>query len=378
MQKVAGFHAAVQWSLVIVLLILILVIVHRSTYALATGYTAAVAEGFRNPPPQLSAEAAQELEPRRPDATNPARVAAPEAAIVAPYNTQRGGVRDVPPHEYANYTSTTRRTPERIYDAAYAKLYDRIVNDYKRNLMGYEVDQVRRHTRLAEYGSRANVLDIGCGTGWHVKKFAAQRIRCVGLEQSRAMLDQARRNVGGRTGRGSHAARLVQGDMLDGNTFKPGEFTHATLFYFTLYYAPDPAKLLRNVERWLKPGGWCCVHIVDPARFDPVLDAANPIVGISRQRYMAQRQVESKVFLQNCIYRARFELDRQAHRSTFVETIVYPQRRVVRKNEHALAMPPLRAMVRMFRRAGFKMRRVLHLIHLGYEYQYLCVLQKIA
>ena len=57
MRRATGFHAAVQWSLVIVLLMLILVIVHRSTSAMAAGYTAAAVEGFRNPPPQLSADA---------------------------------------------------------------------------------------------------------------------------------------------------------------------------------------------------------------------------------------------------------------------------------------------------------------------------------
>ena len=379
-----GFHAAVQWSLVIVLLLLILILVHRAMFTMAEGYsnataTAVTTEGFRNPspvpaPPELLAR----VVPRQPAATNPMQVAAYDAgsARTAAYDTSRGGVRDVPPSEYLRWATTTRRRPDTIYDTKYARLYDRIVNDFKRKLMQYEVDQVRRNTRIEEYGRRANVLDLGCGTGWQVKKLAALCGRCVGLDQSRAMLDQARQNVGGKTGRGAHGARLVQGDMLSRKTFDEAEFTHITLFYFTVYYAPEPLPLLRNVAHWLKQGGWCVVHVVDPARFDPVLDAANPIVGISRQRYMTQRQLDSKVYLQKSLYHARFELDRKAHQATFTENIVFPERRHVRKNVHTLAMPPLRSMVRSFRKAGFKMRRVLHLVHLGYEYQYLCILQK--
>ena len=148
------------------------------------------------------------------------------------------------------------------------------------------------------------------------------------------------------------------------------------MFYFTLYCAPKPLQLLKNIARWLKPRGWLCMHAVDPLRFDPVLDAANPLVGISRQRYLSKRQVESKVFLQNCVYRSRFDYDCKKHRATFHETIVYPRKSVVRKHEHSLSMPPLGELVRTIRRAGFRLQRVLHLMHLGYEYQYLCILQK--
>lgn len=333
------FDEAAQWVLVIVLLLLLLAIVHRSIYRIAANYNERV-EGFRS------------------------------GGADAVYS--RAPVEDVSPSEYAQYTSVTKTVPSKIYDKFYAQMYERIVNDYKRNLMEYEIDEMERHTRLREYGQRAAVLDLGCGCGWHVRKLAKRRYSCVGMDQSRSMLDKAREYVGKQRN-----VRLVQGDMTERSTFHPGEFTHITCFYFTLYYAPDPSVVFRNVHTWLKRDGYFCVHVVDPKRFDPVLDAANPLVGISRQNYMRVRQTESKVYLKNCVYHSRFELNRRENSARFVETFVYPERRSVRYHHHKLSMPPLRAVVRMSRDAGFRMRRVLHLVHLGYEYQYLCVLQKV-
>lgn len=298
----------------------------------------------------------------------------------------RNGVYDAPEEEYRNYASTMISTPEKIYDRYYARVYERLVNDYKRNLIDYEIEQMVRYTRLAEQGHhRTRILDIGCGTGWHLLKLAKRRYDCVGLDLSRDMLDAAQKTTdrlkradkkGASPARhGYGQVRLVQGDMTQSDLFGPGAFTHACCFYFTLYYA-RPATVLRNVHRWLRPGGFFCVHIVDPSRFDPILDAASPIVGISAQNYRASRKTDTKVFFRDRVYHSDFHHDTKTHMATFNETFVHPQRRTVRRHQHHMYMPQLSTLMRTVRRIGFQVRRVSHLVHLGYEHQYLCILQK--
>lgn len=93
----------------------------------------------------------------------------------------------------------------------------------------------------------AAVLDIGCGAGVPVTAALARVAAVIGVDISRAQLEQARRNV--------PQARLVLDDIMI-TEFAPSSFDAVVAFY-ALFHLPreDHRPLLERVARWLRPGG---------------------------------------------------------------------------------------------------------------------------
>lgn len=97
------------------------------------------------------------------------------------------------------------------------------------------------------------LLDVGCGTGQHIKHLRSE-FDCVGLDSSTEMLRQARKNVPG--------VEFVRGDM---ETFDIRRRFDVILCLFSaIGYVrtyPKLARTLRNFARHLRTGG---VAIIEP------------------------------------------------------------------------------------------------------------------
>ena len=55
--------------------------------------------------------------------------------------------------------------------------------------------------------------------------------------------------------------------------------------YFVIYYQKDITKLSDNCYKWLKRGGQLIIHLVNPEKFDPILEPASPFPAFSLQKY---------------------------------------------------------------------------------------------
>ncbi|MBW2561670.1 MAG: class I SAM-dependent methyltransferase, partial [Deltaproteobacteria bacterium] len=77
------------------------------------------------------------------------------------------------------------------------------------------------------------LLDMGCGTGDHLRFFMGKGCSVTGVEPSPEMLDMARKRLG-------HRADLCPGDCED-LPFSDNEFDLVTLIF------PDPAHNLKNM-----------------------------------------------------------------------------------------------------------------------------------
>lgn len=99
------------------------------------------------------------------------------------------------------------------------------------------------------------VLDLGCGYGWHCKYAAEHGAACVlGTDISRKMLEAAReRNAG-------TAIEYRQAPMED-LRFPDNSFD-VVLSSLAFHYVKDFGPLVRNISRWLIPGG-CFVFSVE-------------------------------------------------------------------------------------------------------------------
>ena len=286
------------------------------------------------------------------------------------------GLKDVDPKELAKYSKSHKKTRDEIYDKFYANVYRELIDKFRRKGIQFEIHDMINRTKLPEYGSRAVFLDLGCGTGSHIVELARRKLKWMiyGLDQSTSMLN----HVQGRVKKYRGKTRLIQGDFEEPDLFPADKFTHVYCYYFSIYYAKQPKKVFQNVHTWLKPGGYFCVHVVDPERFDPVLDAANPFLGVSLQKYMkpGTRRTNSKVYFNNFIYKSDFNYDPKTHDGSYTEEFIHPKKRHIRKHTHTFKMMPHNRLIGNIRRAGFNLKHITKLYERGDNYEYLCYFQK--
>lgn len=101
----------------------------------------------------------------------------------------------------------------------------------------------------------AKVLDVGCGTGEHLRRAARQGLKPSGIEPAPAMLEFARRNVPDADIRQGVATELP---------FKIGEFDLVIMVEVLRYLdRTDTQTALKEARRVLKPGGLLLVTLVN-------------------------------------------------------------------------------------------------------------------
>ena len=256
------------------------------------------------------------------------------------------------------------REGNEIYDDFYANVYDSLTYVTTKN--DFEVNNI---IKITEPTKKSVILDVGSGTGHHVKQFTSAGITNVtGVDISKAMVKKAKDLNPGN--------KYVVGDVMTSSLFKKGMFTHITCFYFTIYYFSDKKAFLTNCFNWLMPGGQLVVHLVDKSMFDPILPPANPLLMVSPQRYAKKRITHSNIVFDEFKYNSNFEVD-DSDNAMFVEKFVTRKEdKIFRKNKHNLYMQDIDDILAIARTVGFIEKAKLDMIRVQYEYQYLYIFQK--
>lgn len=250
-----------------------------------------------------------------------------------------------------------------IYDDFYADIYDYLVfNNLKDD---YEVGFIMNS---AQPSSQSKILDVGCGTGHHVASLGAKGLDVLGIDISPSMIKKAKENF--------PDYKFNVSDALDGGSFEPDSFTHILCMYFTIYYFQDKTQFFNNCFKWLMPGGYLIVHLVDRDQFDPILPPGNPLLYVSPQKYAKERITSTKVKFTDFSYSADFKLDENNDKALFVEKFKNDSDGKVRKNEHVMYMPDIQQIVDEAQACGFIVEAKADLLQCQYEYQYLYVFVK--
>lgn len=96
-----------------------------------------------------------------------------------------------------------------------------------------------------------DLLDVACGAGYFLTRWAAHVDHVAGIDLSRAKVDLARRRLADRIAAGT--AEIVQGDA-GALPWEDGRFSAVTCVdAFPLF--PDPERALAEMCRVLRPGG---------------------------------------------------------------------------------------------------------------------------
>jgi ubiquinone/menaquinone biosynthesis C-methylase UbiE len=247
-----------------------------------------------------------------------------------------------------------------LYDDFYANIYDYLVfNDVKNQ---YEVGEIINKTIPS---TESKILDIGCGTGHHVAKLAGQNLNIIGIDISDAMIKKAKENYPNE--------KFMVADALNPNDFTSNSFTHIMCMYFTIYYFNDKRLFFENAYKWLMPGGYLIVHLVDPDKFNPLLPVTNEAVNIFPEM---ERKTKSNVDLDNINYTSEYKLDSTNDMAKFVEKFKDNVTGNVRKQEHIMYMPNTTQIMQIAQETGFYLEGIVNLLHCQYEYQYLYIFVK--
>ncbi len=258
-----------------------------------------------------------------------------------------------------------------LYDSFYAKVYDQLTQGSVRTQAEVGLlatEWTKRGDDLKDF----DVLDAGCGTG--IATLAFGKLGCrkvVGLDASQAMLDHAKDVVLPKstlTQEQKESISFRHGDLIDPSVCAAGEFSHACLLYFTVYYFPDKEALFRNFHMWIRPGGKLAVHVVNKHKFDPMLESAAPWMGFSLQKYADQRITKSEVTFDKMKYTGEFHLTDPA--AEFRETFRF-QNGTVRRQKHEFVMEDINTIVGFAKVAGWKYDGFVDLTKLSAEYFYI-------
>jgi ubiquinone/menaquinone biosynthesis C-methylase UbiE len=108
---------------------------------------------------------------------------------------------------------------------------------------------------FSELPRKASILDVGCGTGEHLKRALRHGLKASGVEPAPAMLAIARRNVRDARIEGGVATSLPFGDC---------EFDAVIMIEVLRYLdRADIEQALREARRVLRPGGRLLVTLVN-------------------------------------------------------------------------------------------------------------------
>ena len=249
-----------------------------------------------------------------------------------------------------------------VYDDFYVNIYDDLV--FSKLKDNFEIGQIINITKPTK---DSYILDIGSGTGHHVKNLSDNGYRAIGIDKSASMIKKAKENYPDMDYQNVDALSVI--------SFPQNSFSHITCLYFTIYYIKDKQQFFNNCIHWLKPGGFLALHLVDRNKFDPIIPAGSPFSIVSPQNYAKKRITSSIVNFDQFKYKANFNLKDKENIAIFNETFK-KNNGGVRQNEHTFYMETQKDILSIAKDVGFILDVKIDMLKCQYEHQFIYILQK--
>ena len=253
---------------------------------------------------------------------------------------------------------------DEVFDNFYVDIYDQLTYEPVKNK--YELGEIVIKTAMEP--TRARVLDIGSGTGNHLRVLDHNKVDVTGLELSPSMVSKSKDK--------HPEIKVLNGDAMDSMIFPGNSFTHIQCLSMTLYYIKNKAQLFENCFKWLMPGGYLSIHLVNKDKFNPILRSANPLFMISPQKHAKNRITESIIQFNDFHYKRDFKYKKGSNVAYFEETIKDENTNKVRKNNHILYMESQKEILAQAKNAGFILKENIDMVNCQHEYEYIYILYK--
>jgi|MEHZ01.6.fsa_nt_MEHZ011644020.1_3 ubiquinone/menaquinone biosynthesis C-methylase UbiE len=162
---------------------------------------------------------------------------------------------------HKNCKSCRRRSVVNTYNEEYSKLYDTVWYDRAR----YK-GEVRYISKNIGIDNPTRILDLGCGTGNHLKlwkdKWPSSNVK--GMDLSLDQISKAREK--------HPDVEITHGSYLNSNIWEKNSFDLILCMYDASQYTDDVDTVFQNIYKWLKPGGVYVFHGIDPRRLEDGCD----------------------------------------------------------------------------------------------------------
>jgi ubiquinone/menaquinone biosynthesis C-methylase UbiE len=268
--------------------------------------------------------------------------------------------------------SISLEDPEKYYDAMYASVYKSLWHSQQK----LEFEQISMQDIALADQAKANVkiLDLCCGVAPHACWFKNMGVEYTGIDISLPMMAQARIDC--------PSSKFQKGDVTQATLFPPKSCSHTLLLGFSAYMFPNIKSVSDNAYIWTQPGGFFIVHLVEPDKYDPILDLATPFAAFSVQKYSYDRQNKSEIFFDDFKYSGTLQKKKNEEDASFNEVFTYynteksPGNVKYREQKQIWHMPSLESIIDTIKSSGFRMQEKVHMISCGKEYQYLVYFTK--
>jgi len=129
--------------------------------------------------------------------------------------------------------------------------FERVASDWDQmRLAYYDESVIERMASVSGIDEGSMVADVGTGTGFVAAGLAPRVKKVVGLDNSPAMLGVARENL---SSLGAQNVELLEADMA--GLPMPDSDLDAAFANMVLHHAEDPAAMLAEMARVVRPGG---------------------------------------------------------------------------------------------------------------------------
>jgi len=258
---------------------------------------------------------------------------------------------------------------ESPYDSEYAGISKQLWHPYEK----LQFESVSfQDIALADWPvASVKVVDLACGVAPQACWFKNLGVEYTGADSSSDMLEKARKDC--------PSAKFKKCDITQAACFPLKSFSHAFILGFSIYEFANPKIVFDNANAWLQPGGYLVVHMVDPDKYDALLDLASPFAAFSLQKYSSERQTKSEIYFNDFKYIGELKKKPDEDDAVFAETMVYfdPADGIkYREQKHDWYMPSVERMIEIAKTSGFRLKEKVHLVACAKEYQYLVYFTK--
>ena len=171
-------------------------------------------------------------------------------------NTSQGSdnVSDTNQEGFTINKEFTLKTGEESFDNFYASMYEKLF--YSNLVNDYEVGIILNKTAPIK---ESDVLVIGSKTGNRVNNLSKNGYNGYGLESSKDMILYSMSKYPDN--------KYVLGNGMNSLVFDSEKFTLVTLLDFVIYTIPDRRIVFENCYKWLVPGGFVSIHLINIGGF---------------------------------------------------------------------------------------------------------------
>lgn len=253
-----------------------------------------------------------------------------------------------------------------IYDNFYAEIYDQLFRSDLKN--EYECLQIQKNYIKNWKDSKVKILDVGCGTGLHLKILNRYGYHVEGIDESPWMIKKAKKNC--------PKGIYKRGDFNNPKSYTPRRFTHILCLFFTIYYTNNLNKLFYNFNLWLQPKGLLFIHVVMKDKFDPVLERASSLIPLfDPQRHTDVRATRTQLEFKEFSYESDWDLTKK-NKSKFKELFTFKKEPYVRENIHTFNLIDPKRIIKKANNNGFELIKAIDLFLVGHNNTYLMVFRK--